>query len=303
MELFLNFKEQYPEIVIRQRAFEYMKPYFVRKLRDRYTCCCISHVQMSFLKDAINHMRSSVFGLHGKACQCQCNICKDNGGCKAPKNPIKSVTALLDSILCPKSDTSTFHALACLSGQCKRCGPAKLDFCAAEAAFNAKKIVVKIFEDLEVGTARDGKKKKRKVLSHKEISCQVLSVMFKDHLKKYIMHNFVYRWQAEQYKECIQSFPEDVVVSVVDFAENYSFKEQNEIQSMHWYSSQVTIFVHITYFRIAGNGIPLDQYYFLCTNPSIIFDFYIMQVTSTRQFTSSFQMTSNMTHILFNTVF
>ena len=47
-------------------------------------------------------------------------------------------------------------------------------------------------------------------------------------------------------------FPDDVVVSVVDFAENYAFKEQNEVQSMHWYSSQVTIFVHITYYRKAG---------------------------------------------------
>ena len=38
-----------------------------------------------------------------------------------------------------------------------------------------------------------------------------------------------------------------MVVSVIDFAENYSFKEKNEIQSMHWYPSQVTILVRITY--------------------------------------------------------
>ena len=35
-----------------------------------------------------------------------------------------------------------------------------------------------------------------------------------------------------------------MVLSVVDFAKNYT---QNEIQTMHWYSHQVTIFVHITY--------------------------------------------------------
>ena len=134
------FKEQNLDIIIRQHAFEYMNPYFVQKLKDWYTCCCISHVQISFFKDAINHMQGSVFGLHGKSCQCQCNICKDDGKCKSSKNPIKSVTALLDSILCPKSNCSTYHALACLSGQCKRCGPAKLAFCPAEAAFISKKI-------------------------------------------------------------------------------------------------------------------------------------------------------------------
>ena len=39
----------------------------------------------------------------------------------------------------------------------------------------------------------------------------------------------------------------DAIVSVVDFAENYSFKWQNEVQSQHWFSFQVTIFVHITF--------------------------------------------------------
>ncbi|GAQ92554.1 hypothetical protein KFL_010490010 [Klebsormidium nitens] len=38
--------------------------------------------------------------------------------------------------------------------------------------------------------------------------------------------------------------PQEAIVSVIDFAENYSFQVQNEIQSMHWYSDQVTILVH-----------------------------------------------------------
>ena len=71
-------------------------------------------------------------------------------------------------------------------------------------------------------------------------------------LGKFIKHNFIYSWQAHQFKNCISDFPNDVVVSVVDFAENYTFKQQNEIQSMHWCSVQVTIFVHITYFRVSG---------------------------------------------------
>ena len=48
-------------------------------------------------------------------------------------------------------------------------------------------------------------------------------------------------------------FPNDVVFAVVDFGENYTFKHHNEIQSMHWCSVQVTIFVHITYFRVSGD--------------------------------------------------
>ena len=77
-------------------------------------------------------------------------------------------------------------------------------------------------------------------------------------MRKFIHHNFIYRWKAEQIKECILQFPEDVVVSVVDFAENYTFKEQNEVQTMHWYFDQVTIFVHITYVCVAN---VVNKYY------------------------------------------
>ena len=50
-------------------------------------------------------------------------------------------------------------------------------------------------------------------------------------------------------------FPNDVVVSIIDFVENYLFKEQNEIQSMHWYNYQVSILVHITYIQNASNEV------------------------------------------------
>lgn len=39
----------------------------------------------------------------------------------------------------------------------------------------------------------------------------------------------------------------DVILSHIDFAKNYTFHINNEIQSMHWHSFQVMILVHITY--------------------------------------------------------
>jgi hypothetical protein len=32
----------------------------------------------------------------------------------------------------------------------------------------------------------------------------------------------------------LENIPADGIVSVIDFAENYSFEIQNEVQSMHW---------------------------------------------------------------------
>ena len=94
-------------------------------------------------------------------------------------------------------------------------------------------VKVKVFEDVEVGYTGAGRKKKRKILSYKQIPCKELLILFKDHLRKFIQHNFIYRWPAEQMTECILQFPEDLVVFVVDFAKNYTFKEQIEVQTMH----------------------------------------------------------------------
>ncbi|MCO5608574.1 hypothetical protein L7F22_062785 [Adiantum nelumboides] len=70
VEIYLRFKTKYADIQILQRCFEFMKSFFVQNLRDRYTCCCIVHVQMIFLKEAVNHMRTQSFDLHGVLAAC-----------------------------------------------------------------------------------------------------------------------------------------------------------------------------------------------------------------------------------------
>jgi hypothetical protein len=47
----------------------------------------------------------------------------------------------------------------------------------------------------------------------------------------------------------MSDLPADMILSHIDFAENYSFQIQNEIQSMHWFFHQVMILVHLTYRR------------------------------------------------------
>ena len=50
---------------------------------------------------------------------------------------------------------------------------------------------------------------------------------------------------------------EGKILSLIDFAENYSFRNQNEIQSEHWFNFQLTILVHITY-QVNSDWNPLD---------------------------------------------
>ena len=80
---------------------------------------------------------------------------------------------------------------------------------------------------------------------YKETCVAALVSEFKKQLGEFIPHNFRSYWQNSQFKECINNLPPNVMVSVIDFVENYTFKVQNEVQSMHWYNDQCTILVHI----------------------------------------------------------
>jgi hypothetical protein len=41
------------------------------------------------------------------------------------------------------------------------------------------------------------------------------------------------------------------ILTYIDFAENYTFQVQNEIQSIYNHSSQITILVQVTYFVVS----------------------------------------------------
>ncbi|KAL3696603.1 hypothetical protein R1sor_010679 [Riccia sorocarpa] len=68
----------------------------------------------------------------------------------------------------------------------------------------------------------------------------------KDIMPVFVKHNFIARWQGEQYRACLATFPRGTVVSSIDFSENYTFKVQNEVQSLHWDNKQITMLVLIT---------------------------------------------------------
>src|SRR5712692_8930139 len=70
---------------------------------------------------------------------------------------------------------------------------------------------------------------------------------FHGKIQQYIQHVDMARWQDEQFRICRDTFPLGTILSVVDFAENYTLQPQNEIQSQYYHSDQVSLMVHITY--------------------------------------------------------
>jgi hypothetical protein len=84
-------------------------------------------------------------------------------------------------------------------------------------------------------------------LQYKETTTIKFLAYLRPKLPKFIIHNYVAQWQDEQYRVCLESFPHEFVLYVVDFVENYTFHDFDEIQEMHWHSFQLTILVHICY--------------------------------------------------------
>ena len=52
---------------------------------------------------------------------------------------------------------------------------------------------------------------------------------FFEKTQQYVKHVHVARWQDEQFRAYRDTFPFGTILSVVDFAENYTLQPQNEI--------------------------------------------------------------------------
>jgi hypothetical protein len=131
---------------------------------------------------------------------------------------------------------------------CNNCGIDTLKICLNE--MNMIELVKwRRITQVVVGKSKDGSDKKSPKVEYMETPPSVMIEYMKPKLRYFVTHNFISQWQELQFKNLLRNLPSHTVLSCIDFIENYSMKVQNEVQSMHWHSSQVTILVHITYFR------------------------------------------------------
>ena len=58
---------------------------------------------------------------------------------------------------------------------------------------------------------------------------------FESEIYKYSNHSHRARWKDLQFKHSRETFPVETILSVVDFAENYTFAAQKEIQNEYYF--------------------------------------------------------------------
>ncbi|CAC5420086.1 unnamed protein product [Mytilus coruscus] len=117
-EVFLQFKNEYPDEKMGQRAFEKCKPYFVRtaQFKDKVTCCCRQHVEMrSFFKSCMQ-FRKRLLSREGSS----------------EVKLYESLSELVDDTLCTRSANTHQHNISCLDRLCSECGVCKFSMLPGE---------------------------------------------------------------------------------------------------------------------------------------------------------------------------
>jgi hypothetical protein len=151
--------------------------------------------------------------------------------CNSHREVYNRLTNLWTSILCEKPELSMWHKRQCLMGTCADCGLELLKLCLLELGSNKlmkwKRIGYKV-----VGIAEDGVPRKAVTLEYQETPARELVEYLKPKLTTFVLYNYVASWKDYQFKELFSSVPRNTLISCIDFSENYTFKIQNEIQSM-----------------------------------------------------------------------
>lgn len=180
------------------RSFDNLRPFFVIKCKERNVCCCRYHVEVLFLLEALNAFRDPLLGAHFILhCDCECVICGvGNGGqCQVGDSRFCGVTAMWESLLCPKLEDQEFHQPLCLLGACNNCGVQFLKLCPRETVdVPGVNIKWKQFTYEVVGSTPEGRPKKRITEISRITPFSEFLAFFKPTVQRFIRHNFEARW-------------------------------------------------------------------------------------------------------------
>ena len=146
---------------------------------------------------------------------------------------------LVDKILCDKE--GPYHKKACIDGSCNVCGNTLESIMEdyLERSDASDQITYSQWQTRKI-LDKYGNLKSRKVYADVTVTKQELVQAFLVNAKEMPMHLFMSAWQRQQVKEA-RSNCQRSLVTIVDFAENYTCVHQDQIQSAYFAAVQVTI--------------------------------------------------------------
>ncbi|WAR17050.1 hypothetical protein MAR_031644 [Mya arenaria] len=267
-DVYEEFLQTHPSCTISQRAFEKLKPFFVKPVRpkDKTKCCCRYHIEFNHAFKKCMQFRKMTYT----------NSEQLNGG-----YPVFERSAdMIARTLCEQPGK------ACLDRKCVECGVPQYLFSPNEMDESEQAPEIE-WERYEYQTV----KSKSNVLNRKLILVKKttkVGSLFKhilELLKSYPRHQFNSEWQNKQAKFIMEHIPEGDVIAIHDFSENYRCTTQKEIQSTYFQKTEVTIHVTILHRHHVQDGkLDLDrkiQEQFFVISPDLKHDhhftYYVQQ--------------------------
>ncbi|CAC5356074.1 unnamed protein product [Mytilus coruscus] len=141
--------------------------------------------------------------------------------------------------------------LQCIQRKCQTCGVKQLENHFHELGVIANTDETVNWYQWETKKITEPKVSTRKVLASKSTYVKDLLQNLTEDMTEFSMHLFLANWQYRQFSNLKQKIPENVMVCIMDFAENFSTRYQDECQSAHWCYDQITIHPIVCYYSDA----------------------------------------------------
>lgn len=217
-ELYIKFKEKYPEIKIGIAKFAELRPpycMFAGSPGSHNICVCLYH-QNPHLMAAGSHIDQ---------------LTKDS--VRFPH--LKSYKECMQQIVCDTSDAK------CMLGECGRCpGEEKL-----------KNILFDVFQDNAI---EEIKFKKWEFVDRCNLNTVVMDTPqfideFCSAIQNLLVHSFICNAQSNYFEEFKRLLKEGEVVIILDYSEKHPLDYQNAIQHQHFDKTLVSVHVAVAYYK------------------------------------------------------
>ncbi|CAC5404055.1 unnamed protein product [Mytilus coruscus] len=141
--------------------------------------------------------------------------------------------------------------LQCIQRKCQTCGVKQLENHFHELGVIANTDETVNWYQWETKKITEPKVSTRKVLASKSTYVKDLLQNLTEDMTEFSMHLFLANWQYRQFSNLKEKIPKNVMVCIMDFAENFSTRYQDECQSAHWCYDQITIHPIVCYYSDA----------------------------------------------------
>ena len=237
-EYFHTFKQENPTVKIGHTSFENLQPKNI-KLKSQaqhQVCCCIQHVNIDYLHTKLNELSQM------------------NNQPIIPDNEI-----LVSKTVCRSDD------ITCIKQLCKNCRADLLnevsdtikycsyDYQEKQEECSNHTAACHQFRKADYTNKKGEAKKKLALVTDCYIICGLFRTL-KATMIFFPRHRYNNAYTKEVYKQAINNVCPGQMIKVEDFSKNYTCLVPDELQSLHWSQTQVTLFPAVTFYKdINGN--------------------------------------------------